>query len=1082
MQARDLKDTGSFLDPQDPALRVTVKDKDQQEKITARIKDAKTSAVFPEVFTFDISQAEYDKGLEIEIEALNVSSSGSKTHVGIGRAVLKTAVSTLDNKPVTFIVQLAHMKKKQPEEQKGVVELIGTLEVIGGGAKNTPSAATAAPSVATATNKTAEKNNAKTEAASAPTSNNTNSAKTPTNNSNTATPATSTNTSTVKPTLYRVILDQMHASDLVDTGSFLDAQDPAVRVTIGGVEKMTARQQDAKTDAKFPEVLEFDLNPTVFEKGDLEILVEVLNVSVSGSKTNIGVGTVLLKTALPSVGSQGVTFTVPLIHKKKLEKGKLEVRRRIEALSEPTTTSSVTAPATAPAVSKKDEKIVITPPATSGVEGNIKLRITRIEAQKMKAVEMLGGKNDLYIKLECLLQDTHRFFLKTPVKDEAGSEAVWEYPPSDPSVQFEMTAAEWKTGALFRATAMDENNILSHTTIGTGEAPLPTNSSGVIEVRIPVSDSKHKVSGEVVVFIAHETIGAKAKPVTAPESTKTEVTKAQTAKPSATAPSAHVPNFTVGKLLIKRIVCQDLPNVESFGGQNDPYVVVQFGAETRQTECIEGGGGNVSFDFLDICFEADREMIEFDPLLVKLVTSTVMAAEQKELPLDRQLLEAGGVLYIHRVRAFDLKNTHGMTSSAVNSPIVKLTLETFTHTTPALDLSRTSGQALFDHLDLEIAVSAQSLLSALLNVEVLNGGVISNTSIGKGSVAIKSAGHKTGTEVELRVDLADNGKTTGRVVIFASTEKKTLKPVAADVPIQEGFTAGQFHIKSVTGHNLKNTEMFGGKQDPYIQFQFGSAYKERTITQNNAGKEVYWTDLDLKCDVSRADLMDTTSQLLTVTAFDDNDLTSDALIGVGTLSLRAVSAVIGKDTKLTVELLDVKKKVAGTLSLVVVINETIPEEKLIIPKGLVQGCFRVRKIVAHGVLAGNMVSAPAPSFQLKFGEWTTRTSVGLGHDPSWDLLDIISPTLAVVPLTTTPLQVELFDGKTLTAQGTVVNLLRPTAMFNKEIELDIKLTNAKNPTKNIPSGRVTLFLTVIDPPPVEKVIEAVVERPVAFNE
>ena len=61
----------------------------------------------------------------------------------------------------------------------------------------------------------------------------------------------------------KLILDGMRATDLVDTGSFLDPQDPALYISVGGSRVFnTARKKDAKTEAVFTgERFEVDIDP-----------------------------------------------------------------------------------------------------------------------------------------------------------------------------------------------------------------------------------------------------------------------------------------------------------------------------------------------------------------------------------------------------------------------------------------------------------------------------------------------------------------------------------------------------------------------------------------------------------------------------------------------------------------------------------------------------------------------------------------------------------------------------------------------------------------------------------------------------
>jgi hypothetical protein len=57
----------------------------------------------------------------------------------------------------------------------------------------------------------------------------------------------------------KLVFSSLEVSDLVDTGGRWDAQDPALKITIGKDKQETARMKDAGIAASFPETLEFEL-------------------------------------------------------------------------------------------------------------------------------------------------------------------------------------------------------------------------------------------------------------------------------------------------------------------------------------------------------------------------------------------------------------------------------------------------------------------------------------------------------------------------------------------------------------------------------------------------------------------------------------------------------------------------------------------------------------------------------------------------------------------------------------------------------------------------------------------------------
>ena len=77
----------------------------------------------------------------------------------------------------------------------------------------------------------------------------------------------------------KLIFSSLQASDLVNTGSRWDAQDPALRITIGKEKKETARMKDVGTEASFPETLEFEL-PDGTTNQEVCLLLLVLSLTL----------------------------------------------------------------------------------------------------------------------------------------------------------------------------------------------------------------------------------------------------------------------------------------------------------------------------------------------------------------------------------------------------------------------------------------------------------------------------------------------------------------------------------------------------------------------------------------------------------------------------------------------------------------------------------------------------------------------------------------------------------------------------------------------------------------------------------
>ena len=495
------------------------------------------------------------------------------------------------------------------------------------------------------------------------------------------------------------------------------------------------------------------------------------------------------------------------------------------------------------------------------------LFVSKVRGIGLKNVEkMFLDKNDPYMQLKF---GRNTWSCKTSVLEEAGSDPVWHFDQhKDPQMKFAVSLEELQDGAagLLRVAAYDKNKQLSDVLIGEGEAALCTAGPALVPivaaeervtavVTLEIRDGTGKTSGAVEVTIERTTMSKEHKPVTnAEEKPKVDASAeggGKTAKP-----------FETGALLVTRIVCQDLSNVERAGGKNDVFVVLQLGAEERKTECIAEGGANVCFDYLNFSFDVDRGLVEFEPLQVSVFddntftsktligksSSSVRYMLQKqdedgvqlpmvlkndkgreagkvilfltlkpaelnsapEQPLDPRFL--GGLLRINRVRAFDLAKPKSLLgSSHVAHPYVKMAFGSWQYKTPALSVAA-SGSPIFDNLDLAAEVTAAMLQSTKLQVEVYEKGAISDTLVGSGECSMRETGVKIGEERQIAVDLVNKGATAGKLVIFACAVEKKPKTHKSEVKLDDAFEQGYLQVKAVTAHNLKNTELLNGKQ------------------------------------------------------------------------------------------------------------------------------------------------------------------------------------------------------------------------------------------------------------------------------
>lgn len=320
-----------------------------------------------------------------------------------------------------------------------------------------------------------------------------------------------------------------------------------------------------------------------------------------------------------------------------------------------------------------------------------------------------------------------------------------------------------------------------------------------------------------------------------------------------------------------------MPNVERLAGNNDPFVIIKLGTETRKTEPIYEGGGNVTFDALDIEIPVEKYMIDFEPLKIQVLDDNKIMSDRPigecstsiksllprrgqlvEFPpisltgekanknygrvilflqLDDRKTEAEGdfedgtlgippevkeiVFKIQKIRAFELKDIDGMLNSFVEAPYVKIKMGEWNVRTPTLTMSKTKVP-IFEHLDLEsppIAVS--KFLNESLTCEVWNDNII-DSFVGTGSCKpyITKKNLKLNMPLELKMDLQERGASVGRLIIYATVkEKQTIMEeeiVTMDrVTFPEDFNVGYFQINTITGHKLKDVRLLGTQVTNY---------------------------------------------------------------------------------------------------------------------------------------------------------------------------------------------------------------------------------------------------------------------------
>lgn len=111
----------------------------------------------------------------------------------------------------------------------------------------------------------------------------------------------------------RLKLDHLQAKDLINPGDGQLALDPALKISIDGVELWTKKAIKNKAEYDFPDVFEFSISQADYDKEKLNMKIEAVDIS-TGEPIFIGKGKVTLKQCIPVVDN-AVYFIIELKEK-----------------------------------------------------------------------------------------------------------------------------------------------------------------------------------------------------------------------------------------------------------------------------------------------------------------------------------------------------------------------------------------------------------------------------------------------------------------------------------------------------------------------------------------------------------------------------------------------------------------------------------------------------------------------------------------------------------------------------------------------------------------------------------------------
>jgi Ca2+-dependent lipid-binding protein len=336
-------------------------------------------------------------------------------------------------------------------------------------------------------------------------------------------------------------------------------------------------------------------------------------------------------------------------------------------------------------------------------------------------------------------------------------------------------------------------------------------------------------------------------------------------------------------------------------------------------------------------------------------------------------------------------------------------------------------------------------------------------SLGSGKVSLRRLCPRINSEVELSVDLTENGVVCGRVVLIAILRAVTRDQLIETIPesaikVAQGLL--RVHKISVNGLKGGDAGLFrGGKQDPYVVLGLDK-WSARTDVKDEGGTEATWEGIeDMQTNVS-GDIL--RFKRLNASVFDKNDVGRDELLGEGDASLRGLgsqSSLPDEDLKLVeirVKIRDKKGRVSGEVRVLASVTETLVKDNLMLDNeakgGLKEGILEISQIQASNVLVGGLLQRPQPCVELAIGSnwrYSTEINKSAGKSFVWNPSDART-TIAIAQLRRDPIRIKIVDGGKVVGQGSVTGL----DLLAKEGKFTVLKCALEN--QNRPAGTVSL--------------------------
>lgn len=475
----------------------------------------------------------------------------------------------------------------------------------------------------------------------------------------------------------------------------------------------------------------------------------------------------------------------------------------------------------------------------------------------------------------------------------------------------------------------------------------------------------------------------------------------------------------------------------------------------------------------------------------KVTITCELRKKEKEIVKNLSSNFKSGLLHIYRISAYNLLNTEWFFGKP--DPYIVIKIGTFIDQTPTKNNAETD--IIFNSLNIETIVTEAILDNQMIEVEVWEDNSVGAKLVSSGKNNLKKAKVPFNDEIELKIDLRrNNGDRAGRLKIFAKLLEVPLSDDEISLqPISNNFELGTLLIRSISAHNLKDTQSILSnsinhffEQNLYIHLKLlncSKKWEDKTPIILNDGINCTWDILDIEIEEITKDILQTGTIEIDVYTKSKVTLSSSSpptLLGTGKVMIRrAALQQIGIIIPITINLLDPKSKQTiisgnnnnssnsvninhsnvGKVVLNVELVKAEEEDKnWKFPNDFKIGMLQITKILATNLKSNEMFGKQDPYIKLNIGDkWNEQTYVNNngGDNIVWEHLPY-EYEISRDEIESLPLSIEVHDKNTLLSDTFIgkgkISLMKNVQKINQFIELKIPIYN----NKQLKTGKIII--------------------------